>query len=63
MNNDAPFIERDNMERYFKKPTGVIVKVLPNHDIQSLKDRFIECDSNGSELKKVAKKTKKKESK
>lgn len=51
------------MERYFKKPTGVIVKVLPNHDIQSLKDRFIECDSNGSELKKVAKKTKKKESK
>ena len=27
--------------------------------LNSLKDRFIECDANGKELKKVVKKTKK----
>ena len=47
-------------ERYFKKPTGVIIKVHSNHDIESLKSRFEECDMNGDPVKKVAKKTTKK---
>ena len=51
------------MEKYFKKPTGVIVKVNSNHDIASLEARFKECDINCNEIKKVAKKGKKKESK
>ena len=40
------------MEQYFKKADGTIIKVSPNHDINSLKDRFTECDANGNELKK-----------
>ena len=44
-------------DRYFKKPSGVIIKVIPNFDIKSLKDRFVECDKNG---KKLVKKTTKK---
>ena len=44
-------------DRYFKKPSGVIIKVIPNFDIKSLEDRFEECDENG---KKLAKKTTKK---
>ena len=53
------------MEKYFKKPNGIIIKVEPNHDIASLEARFVECDAKGVEIKKVAKKAKakKKESK
>ena len=47
-------------DMYFKKPNGVIIKVMPNHDIKSLKDRFIECDVDGNEIKKVVKKKTKK---
>mgnify|MGYP003645522667 CR=1 FL=1 len=44
-------------DRYFKKPSGVIIKVIPNFDIKSLIDRFEECDKDG---KKLVKKTTKK---
>ena len=47
------------MDRFFKKGNGAIIKVGPQHDLDSLKDRFTECDANGKELKKVVKKTKK----
>tara|TARA_R110002096_G_scaffold344053_1_gene536961 strand:- start:267 stop:428 length:162 start_codon:yes stop_codon:yes gene_type:complete len=40
------------MQQYFKKASGVIIKVAPNHDLNSLKQRFIECDVDGNELKK-----------
>ncbi len=45
-------------DRFFKKPNGVIVKVIPTHDIDSLKDRFIECDAKGNEIKKEKPKAK-----
>ena len=45
-------------DRFFKKPNGVIVKVIPTHDINSLKDRFIECDAKGNEIKKEKPKAK-----
>jgi|7_EtaG_2_1085326.scaffolds.fasta_scaffold270527_2 hypothetical protein len=56
------------MEQYFKKADGTIIKVSPNHDINSLKDRFTECDADGNEIKaekpkKEAKKEPKKASK
>tara|TARA_R100000781_G_scaffold114777_1_gene86909 strand:+ start:658 stop:828 length:171 start_codon:yes stop_codon:yes gene_type:complete len=51
------------MARYFKKPNGVIVEAAPNHDIASLKSRFVEVDADGKELKKEAPKPKKKSSK
>ena len=38
-------------DRYFRKQNGVIFKVQPQHDIQSLESRFTECDANGKELK------------
>ena len=47
------------MERFFKKGNGTIIKATDNHDIQSLEDRFTECDANGKEVKKMAKKAKK----
>ena len=52
------------MEQYFKKADGTIIKVSPNHDINSLKDRFTECDTDGNEIKeekpkKASKKDKK----
>ena len=40
------------MAQYFKKPNGVIIEMQTNHDIASLKDRFVECDVNGKEIKK-----------
>ena len=55
--------------RYFKKDTtkysignsDVIFKYDPrNHDIESLQTRFIECDKDGKEIKKVVKKETKK---
>ena len=48
------------MEKYFKKPNGDIIKVTPDHDVASLKDRFIECDAGGKEIKKTVKKETKK---
>ena len=54
------------MEQYFKKADGTIIKVSPNHDINSLKDRFTECDADGNEIKpkpKAKLKSSKKESK
>ena len=45
-------------DRFFKKPNGVIIKVIPAHDIDSLKDRFIECDTKGNEIKKEKPKAK-----
>ena len=51
------------MERIFKKGNGSIIQANANHDLDSLKDRFEECDANGDkikkEVKKVAKKAKK----
>ena len=43
-------------QRYFKKPTGIIIIVQSQHDIKSLEDRFEECDVDGNAIKKVAKK-------
>ena len=56
------------MEQYFKKADGTIFKVTPNHDINSLKERFTECDAKGNEIKaekpkKEAKKASKKDKK
>ena len=48
------------MAQYFKKPNGVIIEATLNHDINSLKDRFEECDINGKPVKKVVKKATKK---
>jgi hypothetical protein len=48
------------MERFFKKGNGTIFEANSNHDIQSLEDRFTECDKNGQEIKKVVKKEVKK---
>ena len=56
-------------DRYFKKDktkysigyTDVIFKYDPrNHDIESLKSRFIECNKDGKEIKKAVKKETKK---
>ena len=47
-------------DRYFKKPNGVIIKFQSNHDINSLLDRFEECDKDGKAIKKVSKKVTKK---
>tara|TARA_Y100001963_G_C6647456_1_gene384010 strand:+ start:427 stop:636 length:210 start_codon:yes stop_codon:yes gene_type:complete len=57
-----PHINLENfMDRYFVKKDGTVIAVGPQHDIQSLKDRFTECDVNGKELKKEKpKKSKKK---
>tara|TARA_Y100000593_G_scaffold64758_1_gene119386 strand:+ start:375 stop:533 length:159 start_codon:yes stop_codon:yes gene_type:complete len=46
--------------KFFKKPSGVVFEVKPNHDLNSLKERFVECDVNGNEIKKEAKPKKKK---
>ena len=40
------------MGRYFKKSNGTIIEVCSNHDIDSLKSRFEECDANGNAIKK-----------
>ena len=50
-------------ERYFKKPNNVIVQVHKYHNLDDLKNRFIECDSRGNELKKEKPKSKAKPSK
>ena len=43
------------MAQYFKKPNGAIIEVTPEHDLASLKDRFVECDAGGKEIKEVKK--------
>ena len=40
------------MAKYFKKPNGDIIEVNIDHDIASLKSRFVECDEKGKEIKK-----------
>ena len=50
------------MSKYFKKPNGVVIQVNEQHDINSLKERFEECDANGKAIK-VEKKAAKKPSK
>jgi hypothetical protein len=49
------------MEIYFKKLNGDIIQVTSDHDIDSLKSRFKECDANGKEIKPKAKAKKKTE--
>ena len=46
------------MERYFKKPNGVIVQMHKYHNEYDLKARFIECDAEGNEIKKEKPKAK-----
>ena len=46
------------MQKYFKKLNGVIIEVTPNHDIDSLRARFEECDINGNAIKKEKPKAK-----
>ena len=48
------------MAQYFKKPNGDIIEVNLDHDIASLKSRFVECDVKGKEIKKTVKKETKK---
>ena len=48
------------MGKFFKKGNGTIIEANDNHDMQSLKDRFTECDENGKEIKKEVKKVTKK---
>ena len=55
-------LEKKMADLYFKKPNGVIIKASANHDLDSLKSRFMQCDTNGDEIKKD-KKPKKKASK
>ena len=50
------------MAKYFKKPNGVVIEATPSHDLDSLKERFVECDANGKPIK-VEKKVDKKPSK
>ena len=51
------------MAKYFKKPNGVVIEATTSHDLDSLKDRFEECDANGKAIKKAEKKADKKPSK
>lgn len=47
------------MERYFKKPNGMIIEYDSlKHDLDSLKERFKECNADGSAMKPKAKKKK-----
>tara|TARA_R100000655_G_scaffold73863_1_gene112395 strand:- start:989 stop:1192 length:204 start_codon:yes stop_codon:yes gene_type:complete len=58
----APHIAKEKTQmsdRYFKKASGDVFKVLPQHDIKSLKDRFTECDKDGKEIKESKPKKKK----
>lgn len=45
---------------YFKKDSGIVFEYDKNrHDLNSLKQRFVECDKDGNEVKKEKKKSKK----
>ena len=47
--------------KYYKKPNGTLIKYDPNnHDEESLKDRFEECDKDGNKIEKKPKAKKKK---
>ena len=63
----SPYLTGElNYMKYFKKSNGVIIEATSNHDLESLKARFIECDAEGNEIKKEKpkpKKSKKKEGK
>ena len=42
---------------YFKKDSGVVFEYDKNrHDLDSLKERFVECDKEGKAVKKEKKK-------
>mgnify|MGYP003136298025 CR=1 FL=1 len=47
------------MPKYFKKPNGLVIEATPDHDMDSLKERFEECDVNGKSIKVEKKATKK----
>ena len=48
------------MGKYFKKPNGVVIEYDSlNHDLKSLKDRFQECNADGSAIAKPKAKKKK----
>ena len=47
------------MAKYFKKPSGVVIQVNQYHNLDSLKERFEECDANGKAIKSEKKATKK----
>lgn len=54
-----PPSERKKMDKYFKKANGRLIKYDPaNHDLDSLKDRFEECEADGSKMKPEQKKKK-----
>jgi len=43
--------------KYFKKPNGSVIEYDPqNHDLESLKSRFEECQEDGSPKPKAKKK-------
>ena len=46
------------MKRFFKKATGVIIEAMAHHDMKSLVERFVECDSDCKEVKKEKPKSK-----
>ncbi len=47
--------------KYYKNPNGTLIEYDPNnHDEESLKDRFEECDKDGNKIEKKAKAKKKK---
>jgi len=40
------------MDKYFKKENGMVIAYNHlNHDLDSLKSRFKECDADGKEIK------------
>ena len=43
------------MNRYFRKESGSVFKVGKQHDLNSLKERFTECDNLGKNLVKKEK--------
>ena len=48
-----PTLKGLKMDKYFKKSNGVVIKYDPlNHDLESLKDRFQECDADGKDKPK-----------
>ena len=51
------------MAKYFRKNNGTIIEATGDHDLASLKERFTECNADGSELKKEVTKAKPKASK
>ena len=58
MSDYHPAYNQEKFMKFFKKPNGMVYKVMPNHDIESLKARFEECDANGNAIKKEKPKAK-----